>query len=113
MVDGRIQGDGQTIANPLVVNKLTDQIHKANLAIDYFYDKPALKEAGLDWYPKNLMVMAILLILVSKVSLAKIPKWRSMFMIFLAKCTGKKPQPQCMILGMTLIDLMDRTSMIC
>lgn len=53
VVDGRIQGDVQTIANPLVVNKLTDQIHKANLAIDYFYDKPALKEAGLDWYPKK------------------------------------------------------------
>lgn len=53
VVDGRIQGDLQTIENPLVVNKLTDQIHKANLAIDYFYDKPALKEEGLDWYPKK------------------------------------------------------------
>lgn len=53
VVDGYVQGNVQTIENPLVVNKLIDQVHRANLAIDYFYDQPALKEEGLDWYPKK------------------------------------------------------------
>ncbi len=55
-IDGRIMGKLSTLkqAQPITEDsKLHDNIDKADLSLNYHYDKPALKEEKLQWLPKK------------------------------------------------------------